>query len=326
MLQTFLTVEEMVRYYEREALILYSGGELTGTTRLKAPPPGLVRSPTTKSAELRRNSLVNVGRRPSEGVHRSSNAAGLRTLSFGSAEVPFNLSRPSEDFHRYSAMNGLRTFSSENFDDFLSAQRNLTSEKVQNLSAPAGFKTHSYESVKGPLSGSGQPYTEEILTVSAVHGVQTFSSERNKNSMTNPKNQTETAGHSTVSDVLETLSSGNVMAAPTRSSMSNRRAISTPNIDIPGKSSDKFHRRRSCDNLSAIIPPPAVYPRSPSSFKETQRHFVKSYPSLKSGPSSSLYHHHLNNRTFSPLPTAVHIKIPTLSLSMARSNPPDCSC
>lgn len=268
---------------------------------------------------------MTVGRRPSEGVNRSSNAAGLRTLSFGSAEIPFNPSRSSEDTHESSAIKGLRTFSSENFDDFFSAQQNLTSEKDQNLSAPAGFQMHSSENVKGPFRGFSKPYTEDILTISAVHSVQNFSSERNKNPKTNPRYPKEIAGNSTVSDMLKTLSSRNFIAAPICSSMSNRRAISTPNIDIPGMSSEQCHRRCSCDNLTAITTPPAVYPRSPSSFKEMQRHFVKSYPSLKREPSSTLYHH-LNNRTFSPLPTAVHIKIPALSLSMARSNPPDCSC
>lgn len=314
----------MVRYYEREPLILYSGGELTGTTRLKAPPPGLVRSSTTKSAEIRRNSIATVGRRPSEGVHRSSNAAGLRTLSFGNTEVPFNSSRSSEDTHRFLTMNGLQILSSENCDDFFGAQQNLTSEKHQNLSAPTGFKMHSTESVKAPIRRCGKPYTEEILTVSAVHGVQTFTSERNKNSKTNPRYPTDIVGHSTVNDMVKTLSYRNLIAAPTHSSMSNRRAVSTPNIDTPRMSSDRWHRGRSCDNLTPIITPPTVYPDSPSSFKETQRHFVKSYPSLKSEPFS-LYHH-LNNRKCSPLQTAVHIKIPAFSLSMARSNPPDCSC
>lgn len=314
----------MVRYYEREPLILYSGGELTGTTRLKAPPPGLVRSSTTKSAELRRNCIATVGRRPSEGVHRSSNAAGLRTLSFGNTEVPFNPSRSSEDTHRFLTTNGLQNLSSENFDDFFSAQKNLTSEIDQNLSAPTGSKMHSYESVKAPIRRCGKPYTEEILTVSAVQGIQTFTSERNKNSKTNPRYPTEIVGHSTVNDMVKTLSYRNLIAPPTHSSMSNRRAVSTPNIDTPGMSSDRWHRGRSCDNLTPIITPPTVYPESPCSFKETQRHFVKSYPSLKS-ESFSLYHH-LKNRKFSPLQTAVHIKIPALSLSMARSNPPDCSC
>lgn len=313
----------MVRYYEREPLILYSGGELTGTTRLKAPPPGLVRSPTTKSAELRRNSIATVGRRPSEGVHRSSNVAGLRTLSFGNTEVPFNPSRSSEDTHRFLTMNGLQTLSSENFDAFFT-QQNLTSEKDQNLSAPTGFRMHSSESFKAPIRRCGKPYTEEILTVSAVHGVQTFNSERNKNSKSNPRYPTEIVGHSTINDMVKTLSYGNLIAAPIHSSMSNRRAVSTPNIDTPGISSDRWHRGRSCDNLTPIITLPTVYPESPSSFKETQRHFVKSYPLLKSEPFSR--YHHLNNKKCSPLQTAVHIKMPALSPSMARSNPPDCSC
>lgn len=36
----------MVQYYEREPLILYSRGEMSGRTRLKAPPPGLIRGCT----------------------------------------------------------------------------------------------------------------------------------------------------------------------------------------------------------------------------------------------------------------------------------------
>lgn len=87
-----------MRYYEREPLILYSGGELTGRTRLKAPPPGLGRG-NSKSSE---HSAEASGRRSSEGaearldprprgskeLHRTTTA--LRTLSSGHVEIPFN--------------------------------------------------------------------------------------------------------------------------------------------------------------------------------------------------------------------------------------------
>uniref|UniRef100_A0A1B6KIR7 SH2 domain-containing protein n=2 Tax=Graphocephala atropunctata TaxID=36148 RepID=A0A1B6KIR7_9HEMI len=100
---TFQSVDEMVRYYEREPLILYSGGELTGRTKLKAPPPGLVRSKrssATSNAQLvdsRRNSSLNGGRRTSEGEDLCSSTdlrgpptACSRTLSSGHVEVPFS--------------------------------------------------------------------------------------------------------------------------------------------------------------------------------------------------------------------------------------------
>lgn len=48
-MQTFISVEEMVLFYETEPLILYSGGELAGRTRLKAPPPGLVRGSSSSN-------------------------------------------------------------------------------------------------------------------------------------------------------------------------------------------------------------------------------------------------------------------------------------
>ncbi|XP_046675419.1 uncharacterized protein LOC124364179 [Homalodisca vitripennis] len=102
---TFQSVDEMVRYYEREPLILYSGGELTGRTRLKAPPPGLVRSKRSSATsnsqvmDSRRNSSLNGARRTSEGEDfRSSTdlrgppTACSRTLSSGHVEIPFSSS------------------------------------------------------------------------------------------------------------------------------------------------------------------------------------------------------------------------------------------
>ncbi|XP_054285145.1 uncharacterized protein LOC129001747 [Macrosteles quadrilineatus] len=88
---TFRSVEEMVRHYEIEPLILYSGGELTGRTRLRAPPPGLVggrASASGSSDGLRRSS------NGSEQSRRSSSAC-LRTT--GNCDVPFSSTTVKRD-------------------------------------------------------------------------------------------------------------------------------------------------------------------------------------------------------------------------------------
>lgn len=76
-----------MRHYETELLILYSRGELTGRTRLRAPPPGLVGGRTSSSGS------TDGGRRSSEeSESRHSSSACLRT----SNEAPFSSCKRTE--------------------------------------------------------------------------------------------------------------------------------------------------------------------------------------------------------------------------------------